>query len=297
MSRPPLLVFGLTGQLGEALLRTSLPMPVLAVSRALPVGAEHRFGTSPAHARTVDALQWQRGALDDFSDAHTFDAALSLGPLDAFARAVADGRVRAGRIVAFGSTSVHAKARSPDPAERALAQRLAEAEAALFTACARVGAPCLILRPTLVWGMGRDATVSRVVELARRWPLMPLPLDAPGLRQPVHAMDLAEAARRALADDGHPSAAFDLPGGETLPFGTMLARSVRAGASGARLLPVPWRIVRLAAGRHSRLRGVAARLAHDLVFDSSPAVARLGWRPRGFAPTPADFALPPAAGR
>ena len=290
MSRPPLLVFGLTGQLGDALLRAPLPMPALAISRSARLDA--------GGARSDSALKWQRGALDDFNDTHTFDAALSLGPLDAFARAVADGRVRAGRIVAFGSTSVHAKAHSPDPAERALARRLADAEAGLFGACARTGTRCLVLRPTLVWGMGRDASVSRVVELARRWPLVPLPLGAPGLRQPVHAMDLAEGARRALAEDQREPAALDLPGGETLPFGAMLARAVAAAAPRARVLPLPWRLARLAALRHPRLRGLAARLDEPLVFDPAPAAARLGWAPRGFTPAAADFPTPsPPPGR
>lgn len=299
LSRPPLLVFGLTGQLGEALRRAPLPLPALALSRTAPPGARRppEAGASDEPAHAADAVRWRRGALDDFSDASPFDIALSLGPLDAFARAVAEGRVRARRIVAFGSTSVHAKANSPDPAERALARRLADAEAALFAACARSATPCLVLRPTLVWGLGRDATVSRVIDLARRWPLLPLPLGAPGLRQPVHAVDLADAVRRALAEDARESIALDLPGGEALAFGEMLARAVAAGAPGARVLPLPWRLARLAASPHPRLRGIAARLDDDLVFASAPAVARLGWAPRGFAPSAADFPARQTAAR
>ena len=103
---PPLLVFGLTGQLGEAFLRGGLPMPTLAVSRAPP---------PVASGAASQVLRWRQGALEHFDDRRRYDAALSLGPLDAFAQAVVDGRVRAGRIVAFGSTSVHAKAASPAP--------------------------------------------------------------------------------------------------------------------------------------------------------------------------------------
>lgn len=281
MHRPLLLVFGLTGQLGEALLRAPLPMPALAVSRR---GGEPAVG--PADSA---ALQWQRGALEAFDDAHRFDAALSLGPLDAFARAVAEGRVRAGRIVAFGSTSVHVKGASPDAAERDVAARLAEAEAALLEACRRSGSPCWILRPTLVWGMGRDATVSRVVALARRWPLLPLPLDAPGRRQPVHALDLAAAARAALAAEPHGAGAFDLPGGEALTFGDMLQRSVLAAAPACRPVSVPWRAVAALAALRPGLRGPGSRLGDDLVFDAAAAHRSLGWAPRGFRPDPGDF--------
>ena len=238
-------------------------------------------------------ITWQRDSLATFDDAHRFDAALSLGPLDAFAMAVAERRVRAGRIVAFGSTSVHVKSASPDAAERDVAARLAEAEAALVAACRATGTPCFILRPTLVWGMGRDATVSRVVAMVRRWPRLPLPLGAPGLRQPVHALDLADAAAVALAADPAHAGAFDLPGDERVAFGTMLRRSVAAGAPAGRPLRLPWPLFAAAGRVHPRLRGLASRLADDLVFDDRPARAALAWAPRGFQPGPADFAPPP----
>jgi nucleoside-diphosphate-sugar epimerase len=276
--RPPLLVFGLSGQLGEALRHRGLPSPALAISRQPPTGVAGE-----------GRIEWRNGDLEGFDEPHPFDAALSLGPLDAFARAVAEGRVQAGRVVAFGSTSVHVKGRSPDPAERDVAARLAAAEAALFAACRARGTPCTVLRPTLVWGMGRDATVSRVVRLARRWPLLPLPVGAPGLRQPVHALDLAAAAVAALSFDGHATGAFDLPGGERIAFGEMLRRSVAAGAPGCRLCPVPWRAAAWAGRVDARVAGWASRLAEDLVFDERPARELLGWVPRGFAPSAADF--------
>lgn len=279
MPHPPLLVCGLSGQLGLALLHRGLPMPALALSRS-------------ARGAGLRAVTWRRGALEDFAEPAPFAAALSLGPLDAFAAAVAEGRIRAARIVAFGSTSVHVKADSPDPAERALVARLGAAEAALFAACRRQRTPCLVLRPTLVWGLGRDASLSRVVAAARRWPLLPLPVDAPGLRQPVHALDLAEAALAALRLEAPPSLALDLPGGERIGFGAMLARAVAVAAPDCRVLPLPWRVFRALARYRSGLRGLAARLDTDLVFPAGPAESLLGWAPRGFAPGVGDF--PPA---
>jgi nucleoside-diphosphate-sugar epimerase len=142
--------------------------------------------------------------------------------------------------------------------------------------------------------MGRDATVSRVAALARRWPVLPLPLGAPGLRQPVHALDLAAAARAALAADPRDAGAFDLPGGETVTFGNMLRRSVRAAAPACRPVPVPWRAVAALAALRPGLRGLGSRLADALVFDASAAQRSLGWAPRGFDPGAADFPQAPA---
>lgn len=276
--RPPLLVFGLSGQLGDALRLRGLPSASLAISRRPPAAADGEGG-----------IEWRQGDLDAFGDPRPFDAVLSLGPLDAFARAMAEGRVQAGRVVAFGSTSVHVKAASPDPAERDVAARLGEAEAALLAACRRRGTPCIVLRPTLVWGLGRDATVSRVVRLARGLPLLPLPVAAPGLRQPVHALDLADAVLAALAAPSDRTGAYDLPGGERLGFGEMLRRSVSVGAPRCWILPVAWPLLALAGRALPRLRGWASRLADDLVFDGRPAREALDWSPRGFAPGPDDF--------
>lgn len=276
MLHPPLLISGLSGQIGEALLRRGLPMPVLALSRS-------------ARGENLPAVTWRLSTLENFTASAPFAAALSLGPLDAFAQAVTEGRIRAARIVALGSTSLHAKVDSPDPLERAMARRLAAAEAALFAACRRHRTPCLILRPTLIWGLGRDANVSRVVAAARRWRWLPLPVDAPGLRQPVHALDLAQAVLTTLQLETPPSLAFDLPGGERIAFGAMLARAVVAAAPDCRVLPVPWRIFRGLARRRAEWRGLAARLDTDLMFSAEIAETLLGWAPRGFTPGPADF--------
>jgi nucleoside-diphosphate-sugar epimerase len=272
-----LLVFGLSGQIGDALLPLLAGERVQAVSRQMHANAP--------------GVQWEQGDLSDWQGASRFDAVLSLGPLDAFARAVVQGRVRADRIVAFGSTSVHVKHRSPDRDEQDVARRLAEAESSLTECCRREGIALFVLRPTLVWGAGRDATLSRVVALARRWPFLPLPLDAPGLRQPVHVTDLAQAALAALDANVTHQGAFDLAGGETLRFGAMLGRAVQVGAPNTQQVPVPWRLM-AAALRFSRTgRGFASRFDEDLCFDTAPAKACLGWSPRGFQPESRDFPL------
>ncbi len=276
MSRPPLLVFGLSGQLGDAMREHGLPMAALAVSRR-------------AQPQSDAGVQWQSGALDTFNDAQAFDAVLSLGPLDAFAAAVAAGRVRGGRVVAFGSTSLGTKQHSPDPAERDTAARLAAAESALFAACAARGTPCTVLRPTLIWGRGRDATVSQIVRLARTWPVLPLPIDAPGLRQPVHTADLAALAGGLLTTPEPVTGAFDLPGGERVAYGAMLAKAVRTGAPRCSILPLPWPWVAALGHAHSGLRGRVSRLGQDLVFDGAKAREHWGWAPRGFAPRSEDF--------
>ena len=140
------------------------------------------------------------------------------------------------RVVAFSSSSVMSKAESPDRSERRLMASMAADEKALATACSERGIPLLLLRPTMIYGCGMDRNVSRLAEMARRHGLVPLVGAATGLRQPVHADDLADLAIRAL--QASPALDTDSPvcGGSTLTYREMAERIAAAQPRRARLL-------------------------------------------------------------
>ena len=279
------LVFGGSGQVGAPLLArlAAAGWRVQAVSR------------QPQPARA--GVAWLRGDLDRVEGlARQADAIFSCGPLDHFARWYAAGQVEAPRVVAFGSTSAEAKQASADPAERDLAARLHAAEALLFAQAAARGAAATVLRPTLVYGAGRDRTLARIATLARRWHGFVLPRGACGLRQPVHVDDLADAALAAADAPASHGQAYALPGGETLPYREMVARVLGALEPPAHLVEVPAPLfatllaVARATGRLSGFGDAAlARLRADLVFDAAPARRDFGYAPRAFQPTAAMF--------
>lgn len=279
---PGWLVFGLTGLVGEALRaawREDDP-PLQAVSRRPPADAGR--------------MRWLAGALPGLPDPPLAPSAVvSLGPLDAFAAWFAHSALAPARVVALGSTSVHAKAGSPDAGEREVAAALAAAEQTLAAACAARGSALTLLRPTLIYGRGRDRNLSRLVAFARRWRVLPLPRGAHGLRQPVHADDVAAAVLQALRSPRPVPGHFDLPGGEALPFDEMARRCLAVAAPGARLLSLPGPVLRLGmalAGRsNGPEQGMLARLGQDQAYDAAPVQAALGLRSRPFRPTAADF--------
>jgi uncharacterized protein YbjT (DUF2867 family) len=127
--------------------------------------------------------------------------------------------------------------------------------------------------------------------MARRLGWFMIPRDATGLRQPVHVDDLAAAALAACDSPAAHGRAYDLSGGEALPWREMVARTLSALSPPPRLLEVPMPLFRLALGA-ARLAGkaegfgggVIARLREDLVFDIEPARADFGYAPRGFRP-------------
>ena len=276
-----ILVVGASGAVGRFLLPRlrGAGHDVIALSRTPRVSADPR-------------LRWLVGDLDaNLPELPPVDVMISVGPLDAFSRWFARARVaRTPRVIALGSMSVLTKCDSPDPDERALAARLRAAERQLADAAAACDSALTVFRPTLIYGAGIDRSVTPIARFARRWRVFPRIAAASGLRQPVHADDLAAACVAVIGNERTVGRTYALGGGERLTFAAMLAR-VRASLPVATLpLPIPLVAARgmAALARASGWRGISAmaarRLRVDLVADHAPAVVDFGWSPRAFQP-------------
>ncbi len=213
------------------------------------------------------------------------------------------GRVGIRRLIAFGTTASTYKAQSPSPEDREFARRTAEAEAALAAAGRESGMAWTILRPTMTYGCGHDDNVTNVSRLVRRFGCFPLAGMARGLRQPVHADDLAAACVAVLDAQVTHGKVYDLPGGETLSYREMVARI--GAATGRRALLVPLPVVALSVliavlRRSPRFRGLspdmALRMQQDLCFDSAEARRDFGYAPGPFRLDAEALGLPVAAG-
>ena len=197
---------------------------------------------------------------------------------------------RVAGVVAFSSTSAVTKADSPDIAEQQLAQRLQQAEQRVLALCADRAIPCSLLRPTLIYGTGRDRNVSAIAGFIRRFGFFPLASPANGLRQPVHAADLAAAAIACIDNPTANGQAFNLPGGETLSYRDMVRRIFVAlgkrPITPALPLPLLKTGLRLA-GRVLPCHYSPAlfeRMNQNLRFDPASATGALGYQPRSFQP-------------
>jgi len=265
-------VFGASGQIGHYLLSylRARRMATVAFSRA-------------SQADDTDVI-WQHGRLPDAVPAlpEQVSAIVCLGPLDHFSHWLQHAEVTGSpRIVAMSSMSAESKRHSPDPAERELAARLRESEERLLTRCAEWGSGCTILRATLIYG-GAGGSLEKMAARARRRHVFPLPRGR-GLRQPVHADDLARAVLAAL-DKPQATGVICIGGGERLSATMMFARARKALAPGVPCLPLPQAALRGVAAVSGRGRGMAARLEQDLVTDNTELVNLLGVQPRPFEP-------------
>ena len=291
------LLTGASSQLGVFLIPRLLTagFRIIALSRSASAETkspdERLLWMHPDSFGTADAtgdpdLQQQVGML------------LSCGPIEVATEAVALCP-RLERVVAFSTSSVFSKASSPDREEnRQIADILAR-EGQLQSMCAECGLALAVLRPTLVYGCGLDRNVSLLANWIKRLGWLPVADEAPGLRQPVHADDLAKLAVNALLADK--PVILDSPacGGSALSYRQMAVLIFDAFDKPRRVISLPsWlmaSIVRVM-GLLPPWRGVNKQMVRrqkiDLVFDDSALKEHLEYDPRPFMPVAGDFEIP-----
>lgn len=284
----PLLLLGASGAVGRFVLRrlANQQVPVLAASRQPP----------PPWSSRWHSVEWCRGSLEGGlplpSSAQSIDV-LSAGPLDALADWLPQASIASGsRLVALSSMSAEWKRQSPNPGERRLAVRLLDAEQRLQKAAAARDIGLMLLRPTLIWGAGIDRSLSSLLAIARRGGRLPWPAGGNGLRQPVHADDVAAALLAALQCDAV-AAPLPLPGAEPLPFDRLLERLLQQVLPTARLmrLPLPRALLRACASFDNRIGRAAVPFFRSFEdqLASDHGWPLLGVQPRAFDPRPDDF--------
>jgi nucleoside-diphosphate-sugar epimerase len=289
------LVLGATSLVGSYLL------PRLAAAGHAPLAVSRRPPTSPSTLAQWFGIDITRAT----ASLPACPTAIHLAPLwllPPLVETMAANGLR--RIIAFGSTSRFTKERSANAGEREVARRLAESEDVLRETCLRHGIAWTLFRPTLIYGGGRDRNLTAIAGWARRLGFVAVAGKGSGLRQPVHADDLAAACVQALASSVTHGREYDLGGATVLSYRAM-AEGVARATGGARVIGVPAPLLRTAfraASLLPRYRQLTAsmvdRMEEDLVVDHSPAQRDFGYAPRAFAypdgatAAPSDAATP-----
>lgn len=193
------------------------------------------------------------------------------------------------RIVVLSSTSRFTKHDSSDYGEQLIAHRLAEAEESVKFWAQSHDIEWIILRPTLIYGFGRDKNISEIAMFIRKFGFFPLFGKAQGLRQPVHVLDVACACLAVLDSRSPGNRAYNLSGGEILTYREMVIRVFAALGLRDRLFTVPRFVFQLSISvircfprYRSWSTAMAERMNNDLVFDHSDATLDFGYNPRMF---------------
>ncbi len=250
----PITLFGASSPSGQALIALAGGRELLVAGRRPPL-PQTGGGEAPPFLRcdledTGAGAELPAGLLVSFAPIWSF------APwLERFAGRDPAGFGRLQGVVACSSSSVITKRFAANRFDRDLVQRLRQAEESLSRTCASHAHPLRILAPTLIYGQAGplgDRNLSRLRQLLRRLPLLPLPGEG-GLRQPIHCRQLAAVALHLadrLAEDGFdPAQPVHLPlgGDDTLTYAAMLRRLQDATDPGdrarrCRLLALPPRL-------------------------------------------------------
>lgn len=193
------------------------------------------------------------------------------------------------RIVALSSTSRFTKNTSSDPNEKEIAQKLTQSEALLQTWASTHAIEYIVLRPTLIYGYGRDKNIAEIAKFIRRFGFFPLLGAAGGLRQPIHVEDVVFACLSALSTLNLKNRSYNLAGGEILSYRNMVKRIFEKLDRKVCMPAIPIRIFQLAVSginwlpryRHLTL-AMAERMNQNLQFDYSDAQRDLHFHPRPF---------------
>ncbi len=193
------------------------------------------------------------------------------------------------RIVLLSSTSRFTKTGSSDLAEQEIAQRLIDSEKAVQNWASEKGVDWVILRPTLIYGLGRDKNISEIIRFIRRFGFFPLFGKAEGLRQPVHCNDVANACLLALKAQHVDNRVYNISGAETLTYKEMIKRVFIALDMSPCFFTIPLPVFKLAVlclhifprYKHWSV-AMVERMNRDLVFNHDEARRDLAYKPKAF---------------
>lgn len=281
MSTNTVTLLGATGFVGRRILRDleEQGFKVEAVSRQpRPTGLSQNIGWTQADLNdptAVATIPWSETVISTVLISITTQVVENWIPSDSR------------RLVAFSSTSALTKSNSSESADRATSALLRNGEARLRD----LHPHATIIRPTMIYGGPGDRNVERVARQLQRFPVFPLVGSGLGLRQPVHADDLAKAAILALSSPLAEGKVYNLAGSEVLPFRQMITRIGAANNVNVRFIPLPLVVARAALHVVSplpRFKGIPVgsleRMTQDLVFDNFQATVDFRYSPRDFIP-------------
>lgn len=270
-------VTGASSQIGDVLLK-ELPAHFLQVA----AWSRHPQADRPG-------VVWQRVDLaEDYKVDESASHLLHLAPLPLLAP-VLEAAMAPLRVIAISTCSVLHKAKSTSAAERQLARELRDAEEKVIAVACKKGHQLTLLRPTMLYGTGRDSTVGVLQRFAVKYGFLVVPGKAPGLRQPVHVADVAQAILQCLAEDNTIGKTFELGGKSQMTLRQMCEKILVDNGKRPRVVGVPVWALKLSIWLAKILRirpdwdvALLQRAWQNQVVDNRVAIHEFGYNPRPF---------------
>lgn len=207
-------------------------------------------------------------ALDALIASREFDQIVVLGQLTGSGIDWVLERIDGPRWLVMSSQQVSSTVPGPGTAVALAREELALARGAC------------VLRPTMIFGRGRDQNITRIISTMRRWRMPIVPGPGTQMVQPVHVDDLSELiVQHRLYPAG---GLYALGGAEVLPLRELVATLAELLGLRLPLLEVPHRAVDVVA-RLAPLIGLRrdqfARLAEPRLADNGRVTETFNWNP------------------
>lgn len=288
MQAAPITVIGATSLIGQYL---------------LPKLVEHGFHiqalTRQSLKTSASNITWHtiKSEVFDSSDLKPSEVLIHLAPiwiLPQFLPQLATLGIK--RLIVFSSTSQFTKQDSESLYEQDIVKKLTDAEAQIKALCNQYGIQWTILRPTLIYGdlksqdpvlMGKG--LATIVKFTKIFHLFPLVSKGHGLRQPVHADDLASACLQVMENSTTFNKAYNLSGAEIIEYRQMVLRVNKYCNNNIYMLSLPLAfvkillaLVRLLPRYRFLTLAMADRMNHDMTFDYADAANDFGYKPQEF---------------
>lgn len=300
--KPRVVVSGASGQVGLFSIALLLASGYRVVALTRGDTDLHDSGVPGLDVCGVQSFVQQQGSAPSSHDA-SGQTLLSCGPAEVALRLIMAGQESPAswnRVVLVGTTSTETKRQSSVAAEREAVTQIRATIEKVKSVCAEAEVPCVVLKPTLIYGCGMDANLSRVYRFILQTGFAPLARCAQGKRQPIHVADLATTLVRAVEAESVATMESPVCGGSTISYLEMIRALFDVAKRPERLLRVPRFVFpflsvpsRLIPGMRSVNGEMFNRQASDQVFDDRVARDALGHAPRPYNPVEADFRLPP----
>jgi len=211
------------------------------------------------------------------SEALIFVASMGFGQVPGVIEELKRSQIR--RAVFFSSTSIFTKL---NPLSKGL--RMAAEEAVKLS-----GLDYTILRPTMIYGDGRDRNIARLIRYVAGHRLILVPGSGTRMQQPVFVDDLAGAAVASILSPCSVGKEYELSGREPITFTRMIEEIGQRLGRGVRRLHLPIRPIILGLRLSERIglklpikAEQIERLEEDKAFDWSRAADDFGYDPRSF---------------
>ena len=261
------------------------------------VDAGHEVtATSRKPHAAQEGVRWLMADLNDgvwFEDAGQVDFWVNFTSLTLLPQLLPQvlSKLKVKRLILFSSTSKYTKIKARGLHDRRLAENLDASEREISTLCDKLKIEWVIFRPTLIYCLGRDKNITLIADNIRRFRFFPVIDSGKGLRQPVHAEDLAKACVQAIASEKVINRAYNLSGKEVLSYRMMVERLFVHLGIPPMFIPVPLvlfraliAVLRLFPRYHYLTTDMAERMQQDMVFSHDEATNDFGYSPRPFQP-------------